>query len=466
MRGPLLIIAALVAAGCISPEEALPDPDDAMNTVEAFLDPILDSHDHADPAEHALKTASMHELGFNVLGDDGKPFTYIGEIDWLGDYAYIAVIGRGSLPGFVIVDVTDATNPVVVGRGEMPNAYVVDVKIDDDGKFLYAASQAGTRTGTPTGLQDALGRYGVWVWNVEDKTKPVLVSQTPVAASGCHMLSYWKHNGEHLACTGETILFFDPVDDALGTRRLTPVGQYSPQSQEGLDETTRSGETGPGPLPHDQTIQTDPVTGNPVMFVSHWDMGLRVVDLANLAAPRELGTWTGAGATHYSGNVHSAMAVVMNDTRYVVAGPELLGQGQVPSLYIMKADDYGNMELVAEWWAPGDHASQGLLLTTHQFQIVDGRIYMAYNHGGVWVLDLATIIAGGYREDPARPDVLGYHLERHAEVLDAENAHPIPNTWDVVVRHGVIWATDRYTGLYALHLTGDEIGNEELSSFA
>ncbi len=467
MRGLPLLIVALVTAGCVTPEPELPDAGDGIDIVRSFIDPIVDDHDHANGAEHAFTTASMEELGFNVLGDDGKPFSYIGEIDYQGDHAYVAVIGRGSVPGFVIVDVSDATAPVVVGRAEMPNAYVVDVKVDDAGEFVYAASQSSFTGSAIAGLDDALGRSGVRVWDVRDKTAPKLVSSTPMQTGGCHMLSYWQHGGkENLACVGDTIVFFNTMTDATGAKRLVPAGQYAPQSAAGLDETLSSREAAPGPFPHDETFQFDPVTGAPILFVSYWDLGLRIVDVSDVANPVEIGTWTGAGATHYSGNVHSAMAAVVDGKRYIVVGPELLSATQIPSLYILDADDLSAPTLVAEWWAPGDHASQGLLLTTHQFQLVDGRIYIALNHAGLWVLDLATILAGEYREDASRPEVLGYHLARHTEVVGADNTHPIPNTWDVVVRNGVIWATDRYTGLYALHYLPDEIGNPDLSSFA
>jgi hypothetical protein len=96
--------------------------------------------------------------------------------------------------------------------------------------------------------------------------------------------------------------------------------------------------------------------------------------------------------------------------------------------------------------------------------VVDGKIYLAYNHAGFWVLDLDSIIAGTYADDPTRPDVLGYYLpHEEVELFDPERA-VVPNTWDVNVQGGVIFASDRYTGFYVLHSTDDAMGDETVTS--
>jgi hypothetical protein len=133
-------------------------------------------------------------------------------------------------------------------------------------------------------------------------------------------------------------------------------------------------------------------------------------------------------------------------------------------MWVLDVTDYANPTLVGEWHPPGEHVTQGLLLTTHQFQVVDGRIYLAYNHAGVWVLDLAAIIDGSYRDDPERPEVLGYYLpHQEVELFDPEVA-AVPNTWDLNLRDGYIYASDRYTGFYVLHYADDEMGNATLTS--
>lgn len=35
----------------------------------------------------------------------------------------------------------------------------------------------------------------------------------------------------------------------------------------------------------------------------------------------------------------------------------------------------------------------------------------------------------------------------------------VPDTWDVVVANGVVWASDVNTGLIGLHFVGDEMGD-------
>ncbi|HWG90386.1 MAG TPA: hypothetical protein VNZ52_06000 [Candidatus Thermoplasmatota archaeon] len=473
MRAPrfaLLAALTLALAGCITstdlPQGTAPVP---LPERGPFVDPIPedDGHDHADAAQHNFSTPTMEQIGFNILSGEETAYSYIGEMDWRGDLLVVQVLGRGSMPGFVLVNVSDPRNPQVVGRADLPYSYVVDVKFSPDGTRVFAASQAGTSRAPliPGGLDlSYLNRNGVAVFDIRDPAQPLLEGVMPVEPSGCHMLSVAEvAGGLHVFCVADTIAIFVVEEDPQGKWTLLPVGQYSPQSTAGTDETIESRETAPGPLPHDMTFQFDPVDGTPLLYVSYWDLGLRVVDVSNPRAPREVGTWAGQGAARYEGNVHGAAPTVVDGKRYVVVGPELLSDNP-PALYVLDATDYRNMQLVGEWIPPGEHGAEGLLLTTHQFQLIDGRLYLAYNHAGVWVLDLRAIINGTHVDNPERPEVLGYYLPHEpVKVFDPKLAK-VPNTWDVVVRNGAIYGSDRYTGLYVLHYLPDELGNPALSS--
>ncbi|HEX9815547.1 MAG TPA: hypothetical protein VGB18_01090, partial [Candidatus Thermoplasmatota archaeon] len=226
---------------------------------------------------------------------------------------------------------------------------------------------------------------------------------------------------------------------------------------------------------HDLTVFHESGTfgnGRSYMVVSHWGEGVRVLDITDAPLVQEVGVWTGDGATHYYGNVHTAMMFRVADSRYIVASPELTTSDavQVPSLWVLNADDLSDLKLVGEWYHPNEHAAQGLYLTTHQWQVAptgqnvaaeDVRIYLSYNHAGIWVLDFSQLLQKDHWSA-----ILGYNLARRP--LDEETAVPnaVLSTWDVNLVDGYIYGTDRATGLWVFHYEADNLGNPRLTGFA
>lgn len=473
----LLTALAALLAGCVNvPSEV--DPQAA--TGAAFPDPIVDDHDHASFAEHNLSTDTMRLVGWTPMSEDGKPYSYIGEMDTYGNLTVVQVLGRGSMPGFVVLDTSDPANPTPIGRADMPFSYVVDVKWSPDGKSVFAASQAGTnrqRSGQSPAddpLFAALTGNGFTQWDMSDPTNPVAVGGGLSEPTGCHMLSVKEMGGElYVFCVANVVKVYAYTGEGAWTE-VAAIGPGT--SGEGLDrvvaETVGAGPNAASALllgaePHDLTIQEDPLEpGRFLASVSYWDFGLRFFDVTDPRSPVELGAWGGQGAEVYEGNVHGAMLYGHHGKeRLAVVGPELLGSTH-PALWVLDVTDFANPEIVGEWVPPGAHVSQGLLLTTHQFQVVNERIYLAYNHAGVWVLSLHAILDGGYQDDPARPDVLGYYLpHQEVELYDPEIA-AVPNTWDVNVKDGRIFASDRYTGFYVLQYEGDAAGDAAITSEA
>lgn len=474
MRAPLVAL-ALLLAGCVNvADDATTASVDPLAARGAFLDPIVDEHDHASFAEHALSTPNMQLVGHTTMSEDGKALSYIGEMDTFGDLTVVQVLGRGSTPGFVVVDTSDPAAPTPIGRAEMPASYVVDVKWSPDGAYVFAASQ---QLPSPAGDDPTTGLLQGWgftQWDMSEPTAPVAIAGG-IAPEGCHMLSVKELGGAlTVFCIAPgTVHVFRELDGGAWTQvNAFGPGVGTTGAQRVVGETIAAG---PGPNavfsamlsagPHDITIQEDPLEpGRHIASVSYWDFGLRFYDVSDPTRVVELGAWGGAGAELYEGNVHGAMLYDHQGDRLAIVAPELLGD-TVPSLWILDVNDLANPKIVGEWIPPGEHKTQGLRLTTHQFQVLDGKIYLAYNHAGVWVLDIQPILDGTYRDDPARPEVLGYYLpHQEVELYDADAAG-VPNTWDLNVKDGVILASDRYTGFYALHYADDEMGNATLTSF-
>jgi hypothetical protein len=212
--------------------------------------------------------------------------------------------------------------------------------------------------------------------------------------------------------------------------------------------------------------------GSSYVVVSHWGEGVKVLDITDAPLVTEVGSWRGEGAKHYHGNVHTAMMFRVGDERYIVASPEYTAASatQVPSLWVLDANDLSSLKLVAEWYHPNEHPAQGLFLTTHQWQVApagkdvnasDVRIYLTYNHAGVWTLDFGKILEGDLEGA-----ILGYNLARTPLDQDAAVPNAMLSTWDVNVVDGHIYGSDRATGLWIFHYTGDTLGDERLRGFA
>ena len=93
----------------------------------------------------------------------------------------------------------------------------------------------------------------------------------------------------------------------------------------------------------------------------------------------------------------------------------------------------------------------------HNFQIVDGKVYIAMGHGGVWVVDIST------PEKQSNPVPLGSYYP-HEPRRDGESYSIYP--WDVVVHDGYMLTAEGNTGLYVLHFAADPAGDETYDSFA
>jgi len=473
------VVAALaLAAGCVG-DQAPGDGDDgnasaATPHVEDFVVP---EHDHEDtereaPA-HAYSSPTIEQVAHHQLTEGTAP-SYIGELDSQANLTAVAIVGQGSTPGFVLLDTSDPTEPEKLARVEAPESYAVDVKLTEDGRFAFLATQQITDNRVPEGGPPSPADAGEWaasngflVYDLQDPAQPELVHVENVDSTGCHMLNVAEIDGtEHVFCVAQSITTFRFERQPAPT--TVEVGTYWPDGEQGYQTSVDKGEAVPGPLPHDMTFREDPVDGTPLLTVSHWDLGAIVLDVSTPSAPQELTRWTGEGAEHYDGYVHSAIPTVVNDTRVLIVTPETLSDVLSP-IWVLDIDDWNDEpEVLAEWVNPGGHTTQGLTMTVHQIQVVDDRLYLAYNHNGFWVFDLPTMVENG-GNGPENGEIVGAHMPETGGIpLYDRDSFPsgIPSVWDVNVVDGYVLGTDRYTGLHVLHAEGDPAGAEDHDSFA
>lgn len=492
----LAALAALVLlplSGCLSDDDgpALPQDDLAALLArprEPFVNPIDLDHNHTD--------LSLHHQGNNIdlVGhvDFGlDPTVTLGEIDVAGDHAYVAVFGHG----FAIVDISDPTAPKLLGITEVPalgnppavgqqsipcvvpdlpdvpnvpcgpfsnpvsDRYMADLKVDQSGDWVFVAPELSE---TP----------GVLIYDARDRANPVLAGfwPQPGLLLGCHMIEYAIINEQEY-------LFCAPLDNAVYVglilppagpeRQIVTVARWVPNSPGYVQNEVDGLQTDPEGTAmryvlsghQDMTYQPDPLTGAPTLFVSFWNLGLRIVDVTIPAAPIEIGFWEGVGAEGYRGNFHTAMAFAVNGTRVAIAIPE---GPDPPAMFVLDATDIANPTVLSEWSAlpsfrDSDNASHAGAFSLHNFQIVDGKVYIAMGHGGLWVIDVST------PEKLRAPEAVGSYYP-HQPRRDNESYSIYP--WDVVVKDGYMLDAEGNTGLYILHFRGDPAGDETYDSFA
>lgn len=442
----------LAASGCASTtgDDSEPEP-----TAPAFVNPIGVDHEHSDLSLH--QTANNITLvGHNYITPTGPPGG-LGEVDVGGHYAFIATFNHG----FTILDIADPAHPVVVSITEIPTPesplygkYTADLKVTADGDWVFLAMEVSA---TP----------GVLIYDARDKAAPKLAGfwASPGLLLGCHMVEY-------AIISEQEYLFCAPLDNAIYVGLLQPVtaapvrevvtiARWVPNSLPGVqNEVDRLLEDPQNyPFRHalsghqDMTYQEDPVSGTPMLYVSFWNLGLRIVDVSIPAAPIEVGFWDGEGAEHYGGNFHTAMAYELDGRRIVAVSPE---GANPPAMFLLDFTDLGNPTVVTQWRAldeMGNFSTQSM----HNFQIVQGRIYLAMYHAGLWVLDVSSA------ENATDPYVLGTYLPHEPR---PDGANYTVGVWDVVVWHGYMLTADSNSGFYVLNLRTDMAGDEYVTSFA
>ncbi|MEK6985716.1 MAG: hypothetical protein AABX89_04985 [Candidatus Thermoplasmatota archaeon] len=488
----LLFVSLLALAGCATVETtptgvlgapdcpASPFDQPGLRILAPTDDPIDDEKGNATVFETTnLRTCSLPAIGHTNLTASGPAHKYIGEIDMRGDLnlGAVAVLGNGEAPGFYILDITERATPVVLSYTPQPGAYVTDIKFSDDGAVLYVASQQTPGPEFVDSLPTPVAFTGFTVYGLADPTAPTYLGTVVDLGFGCHMLDPVQVavNQDAVMCVsqhlrsyliqrdGPVILNFGFVDyiptrDGVPAPVIPVVGDPT-----GLLPVAVA--------PHDMTAYhpSGSFGAGSALIVSHWTEGLKVLDISQAPLITEIGSWNGEGATHYNGNVHTAMVLETSAGRYLIASPEYTSDGTIPGFWVLDATDFGNLRLVAEWYHPGNHTSQGLYLTTHQWQVAPSgtdvapeevRLYFTYNHAGIWVLDFASILAG----DNAGA-ILGYNLAR-TPIPEDHVPNAILSTWDVNVVDGHIYGSDRATGLWVFHYAGDTLGDERLTGFA
>ncbi len=447
----------LLLAGCLSsPAPSTGGPASDSLLPKPFVNPLALEHDHKDFSLHILSN-NVDLVGHSYLAPDGAnvPGT-LGEIDTVGNFAYVAVFNHG----FAIVDLSNASAPQLVSLTEIPNQgnpvfgkYTADLKVDSTGDWVFLAMEGSE---TP----------GVLIYDARDKSAPKLAGfwPEPGLLLGCHMVEYAIINEQEY-------LFCAPLDNAIyvgllgpvdptGHRAVAQVARFVPTTSKFVQQQTAKVQADPAKWAADQvsghqdmTYQLDPLTKKPTIFVSFWNLGMRIVDVSTPELPQEIGSWDGEDTTMYRGALHTTQAFANADgKRIIVTIPEDVDP---PTLFVLDATDLNAPKMLANWSALPDFKGEANTFSLHNFQIMDGKVYLAMGHGGVWCLDIST------PEHLAHPEPLASYLP-HAPRPDGQPYQGY--YWDSVVWHGYWLTADGSGGFYVLQRLGDVAGLESYTS--
>jgi hypothetical protein len=472
-RSVATALLALLLAGCLAPAGAPPPgapsspagaPDHAA--LDALIGaPLVLDHDHTKGSLHTggvnMRFVAWSSLGV-TLGDNG----FANFVLWNGsgeELAFVAVDGdaRG---GFVIADARDPLHITPLGSYMVPGSGFQEVRVFPDGRHALLNVQERP---DPASVVAAPGlgvcSVCIHVVNIEDRTRPFLESALPVQLLG-------THNMDIHAIGGELYVFYvgqlqghpkEPVGNEIGVARyvetplgaqLVPVGSYRhPQA------ATEAGLS----FPHDVDVHEHALTHQQIMYVSHWEGGAVTVDVTDPSAPRELHVEADPAPSAVA-NIHwfAPEERPRGDRLFAWSAPEI--QGLDTGSGVIRAYDVSDpaaFEQVGTWTLPGRVIIPGAFLFSPHTTMPDmdrGIMAVSHYHAGVWVLDIS---------DPKEPRALGYYLPHGDPAAPYDgpiwwkkpNFDPdgfFPNVYQARWKDGLLWVTERGTGLYVLEYTG------------
>lgn len=450
-----ICLLAVSIAGCLEStsdsKSLLPLPVDPAPIIDKF--PIELNHDHLNPALHKaqlnLESVAWVRTGVGMIPN--APVFNLGVAKDLlvASLGTFAPAGGALAPpmGLLVVDVKDPTKPVALSVTEFPGGGVESVAITDDARFAFLGTEFS-------------GSVGIWTVDLQNPRSPRVVGFTPQATEGPHNIRFGTignrqfvfasvaHVATGLSAAG---LGQDPlplIDLRVDIFEFTPAQPNMPMR---LVSSYRAQDTlgtrGGIDIVHDAVLQVHPITGAPILYVAHWDRGVRLVDLSRPEAPREIGRYVDPAPTDFL-IIHTVKPhpTLIEGRHYTVATSQCSYAPQsVCYVRILDATDPAQPIQVGTWTLPDEVHGGGY--TTEIFDLADGKVYVPWSHAGVWVLDINSTAKA------AAPVALGYYFVSSSTTTGT--GARVPNSNAIVLKDGLAVLADIATGLHTLRFTGD-----------
>lgn len=443
------LVALVTVAGCLDPTaEHVVDGDlTSPPHLEVERFPADLDHDHTDAALHRA-SRGLERIGhLDTEGPSGPQGVYNLA---MGDRLLVASLasasGGGSLaPGMtlLVADVADAQEPRALSSLVLPGGGVEAIAVTPDDRFAFVGTEFS-------------GAVGIWVIDLADPASPRPAGFTPLLLEGPHNLRYGEVAGRHLVfasvshvatvasvATGQQdsspvhdlrvdILEFDP---AAPQAPMETLASYTAAGGEGLPQDA--------PIVHDAIWQKHPLTGQDLLYVAHWDRGVRIVDVSDPESPVEVGAYAEPEPTTFL-TIHTVKPHpgLVGGRHYTVATAQCAYTPDAPCyVRVLDTTDPAQPVQVGTWTLP--ETVHGSAYTTEIFDLAGGKLVVPWGHGGVWALDLACPSCA------AEPGILGYHFLGDVPSAIAGNA-PFANA--ALLRGGVAYVANVPSGIEVLRV--------------
>jgi len=454
----VLLLAAAVLAGCLQSTQAPGGPagDGAAADPWLHLDafPVDTGHtDHSDASLHKA-AAGIKELAYAETGAFGQPNQMIVNLALAKDTLLASLGGYGGdlAPGMSleVFNVKDPAHPVVRSLTPFPGGGVEAVAISDDAQWGFLGTEF---TGT----------VGIWSISLADPSHPVPMGFTPIPTEGPHTLRYGKVNGHRLVFSAVAHVATalnaagmpqDPIpgppdlrvdvyefDPARPEAPMALLSTYTAPDQDGVADAN-----GGIPIVHDTFLQVHPITHQPLLYVSHWDRGLRILDLSDPSHPKEVGKYTEVAPADFLA-VHTVIPndALVDGRHYTVLAPICeYNPDQACMMRVLDTTDPTHPTLAGTWELPGQ--VHGASYTPEILAVHAGKVYLPYTHAGFWVLDINSTA------NAHDPKTQAYFFASDAPTGPQVSSGPIPWSNSALVKDGDILLADTYSGLHVLKL--------------
>lgn len=472
----VVILVGVTLAGCLAePEDGLGDLPggdlvDLDEIARLIGEPVIVDHDHSDVNLHIqsfnLEFVSWSTLGV-TLGENGfANFVFYEDAD--ETLAFVSIDGdqRG---GFTIADVADPLNITPLGHYRVAGSGFQEVRVTPDGRFALMNVQE--RPGDVEMAGDCT--VCIHIVDVEDRSNPQLVGVVPVELIGTHNLHVEEIDGDvyvfYVAqplyqptpigsnpAVGNEVVIGRFVESPDGSATIVRVAEY--RHEDALTDLERS-------FPHDVIVEVNPLSGQRVAYVSHWQGGAITVDVSNPLAPMELDVHADPAPSEVS-NIHwfAPEPAPRGDRLIAWSAPEIgalnSGSGVIRAYDVA---DPAQLRQIGTWQLPGNVTIPAqFVLSPHITQADSSRglLAVSHYHAGVWILDI---------QDPSQPRQVGYYMPHgdpdHPYEGDLwwkkPNFDPegfFPNVYQARWKDDLLWVTERGSGMYVLDYTGPHGG--------
>ncbi len=359
-----------------------------------------------------------------VLGRASVTERFTGEVWVRGNVAYTTTWGSRPAPGNAVKiwDISGGGDPVLLDSLIVPDARTLgDIQTSDDGTLLVVATEREPGS--------------IMIYDLADPIKPRLITRysTPNTNPGVHTAEVQRVNGRLYA-----FLSIDPPQRLVIvdiTDPLAPVEVFT--------------EVMGRPYIHDVFVRDG------ILFTALWDDGLSIWDLGgagngSVASPRHIGNVrTVGGKVHNVWWYHSAGG----SKRYAFVGeeaPGVTGFSSAGDIHVVDVSDLAAPREVAFFRVPGA-GTHNFSVDEER-----GILYAAFYNGGVRAIDIngdLSVCSAADKSADGRCDLAKMGREVAHGLLDQGGEVFI---WGVHFVAGKVYASDMRNGLWVLsaHVPG------------